>query len=373
MMHSSAGPPNFRRPLQIVDRWLPGLGPKTHALTSRFLVSGALAVLTSGGILAQAPVAELPAQPLAEPVRLEMPAFGTAVEIEVRDLPRADAEAAIQAALTEVHNLSLLLDPDSELPGSLGDLNRNAGIAGIPVDPKIQALVVHGLRFCLWSAGAHGPLGGAIYELWQTKAETGVQPNPYDLRDAVATANCDRLQLDDIGATAALSKGSRIEARGMVRGFAIDRAIEVLREHGVSNAVVEIDWIIRAIGRGHDGRGWLVAVPGTGGTRDPLDQLWLHDQSLALLRRTGNDQNVWVDQRTGVPARGVVQVATVTAQAVDADALAATLFVLGLNQGQRHLGQLKPRPSVLFLLGNSSGIPLESPYRWSELDRVRRR
>ncbi|MEO1365949.1 MAG: hypothetical protein AAFX50_02145, partial [Acidobacteriota bacterium] len=67
----------------------------------------------------------------------------------------------------------------------------------------------------------------------------------------------------------------------------------------------------------------------------------------------------------------VVAVTAVSELGVDAEALASTLFVVGYNQGQLLLGQLSPRPSVLWLLGQNSGTPLESRYRWSSLSRPR--
>lgn len=47
---------------------------------------------------------------------------------------------------------------------------------------------------------------------------------------------------------------------GIAKGFALDRIIEALADHGVQSALVEIGGEVRAIGRHPDGRGWRVAV-----------------------------------------------------------------------------------------------------------------
>ena len=118
-----------------------------------------------------------------------------------------------------------------------------------------------------------------------------------------------------------------------------------------------------------------MAIPGVEGTRNPLEQVWLLDGSLAIVRRSPEGSAARPrpsNLRTGVPARGVVQVAAVSELAIDTQALATTLFVVGLTEGQRLLGALDPRPSVFWLLGTGSGVPLESTYRWSELRRLDR-
>lgn len=339
-----------------------------------------LAVLGSAGVLAGSASAQtvsvqtVSAQTVSaqtddgpiEPVRLASEIFGGPLEIEVRDLPRQRAEAAIRAAILEAFEISLLADPDGERPEGLGALNRAAGGPAVALDPRIAELLLRAQQYCVWSENAHGPLGGRIYALWQDGT-----PDPRELRAAIDTATCDKLLLEtDETPRARLADGARADVRGMRRGFAVDRAMAVLREHGARNAVIEVESLVRAIGAGLEDRGWPVAIPGVEGTRHPLDQVWLHDQSLALSRADSYAERP-IDLRDGVPSRGVVQVAAVSELAMDVEALATTLYVLGLPSGKRLLGRLSPRPSVLWLLGTAQGTPLESTYLWSNLDRER--
>ncbi len=311
----------------------------------------------------------------AEPVRLSAAAFGIEAEIEVRDLPREQAVAAARDALREIFEISRLSDPAGDLPGGIGALNA-AGGQPLVLETRIGELLRRGLQYCLWTNGAHGPLGGEIYRLWNGSAER--LPEPSELRDAVVGAACNRMALaaGETGISAQIAEGSRVAALGMERGFAIDRAAELLRAAGVENAWLEIGGVWRAMGSGPEGRGWLAILPPAPGERRPSDQVWLRDQSLAIAARVpvgGEPEIRFIDQRTGVPPRGVILVAAVTEEAVDAEALAATLYVTGLREGHLRLGGLTPRPSVYWLLGQGKGEPLESTYQWSALERVRRR
>ncbi|MEM8996390.1 MAG: FAD:protein FMN transferase, partial [Acidobacteriota bacterium] len=236
-------------------------------------------------------------------------------------------------------------------------------------DPRTFELLRRGLQLCLWSSGAFSPLGGGVYALWE-----GGHPPALDLREAVTGAGCNLLQLaPEVPPRVSIPAASTLDLRGLSAGFAIDRAADVLLEAGIDNALVELGEIARALGGGPGGDGWLATIPGVAGTRDPLDRILLRDQSLATVRlaRRGDGGPQLVDLRTGVRSSGVVAVTAVSELGVDAEALASTLFVVGYNQGQHLLGQLSPRPSVLWLLGQNSGTPLESRYRWSSLSRPR--
>ncbi len=321
----------------------------------------------------------------AEPVRLAATAFGASAEVEVRGLPRAAAEAAARQALEEIFAVGQLADPEARLSGGVGALNAAAGQEDpLPLSESVAELLLRGLQLCIWSNGAHGPLGGELYRLW---GNDGL-PEPTDLRWAVASADCGRLGLAGGDSPAAtVAEGSRIDPAWMARGLAIDRAASRLQKLGVENAWLEIGPVVRALGAGPDGQGWPLVLPPPAGSPEPMDELWLQDQALAVVRRPPSDGvpdhrpevDSWnagptlIDQRTGVPARGVVAVAVVIEKAWDAEALAASLFILGLREGQLRLGGYRPRPSILWFLGAGKGEPLASTYNWSALRRTPRR
>ncbi len=312
-----------------------------------------------------------------EPLRLQIAVpGGTFAEVEVRDLPRPAATAAAQAALTELFKIVQLAEMQGEGPGTLHALQAAAGQGPQPLAPHLAEILRRSLQFCAWSGGAHGPLGGELLRLWQELDDQALTPDPGALRSAVIQADCRRLRLSSAsaGPTAELTAGSRIAVRGMARGYAMDRAFAVLAEHGVKNAWVEIGNIYRAMGGGPSGEGWPMILPAAPGSDEPLDQLWLRDQALVMIGLGDNAQAAnppLIDQRTGSPARGVVAVVTVTSLAADAVGLAEALAIIGMRDGQMRLGSLTPRPSIYWLLGERTGTPLASTYRWSDLPRIR--
>jgi FAD:protein FMN transferase len=321
-----------------------------------------------------------PAPPAApapvQPRRATAPAFGGMLEIEVRDLPRAAADVAIEAAAGEVGEVERMTDsvrPDSEL----GALNAAAGKPPRRLDPRLFAALARALDFCFWSEGKEGPLARDLHRLWWRGGDRPLpaDPAPDALARATDAAACRHLSLDPRQQTATLAAGSALDLVDFSAGLAIDRAIELLRQRGSANAFVRIGGVRRGIGAGRDGRGWMIDLPALGGLPEPIGRIFLRDQSLALVSRDDRPlrvggQLLWpfIDQRSGRPAaEGVFATLVVTELAIDAQALAATLTITGSQEGTLLTGSIRPRPSILWLMGSGNGSPLLVPYRWTEV------
>jgi len=309
------------------------------------------------------------------PVRVAATAFGKPAEIEVRDLSREAARAAIQSAFDEIAEIERLTQPDA--------LNAGAGQGPQALDPRLIPLLVRAQEFCFWSEGAHGPQGRDLYEAWGLRgsspagAPAGAPPGLPDterLERAKVAARCDTLRLDPAKGTAELATGAQLDLGGFAEGYAVDRAVEVLRQKGVGNGFVQIGAVQRAFGGGADGRGWKVMLPQFPGMDRAAGLFLLRDRAAAVLSIDDNPLKIadqallpYVHQRTGLPAQGVAGVAAVTDLAVDAQALAIAMALTGPREGQLRLGSLRPNPSVLWFLGNGSGAPLQVDHRWGEI------
>ncbi|HEV8583076.1 MAG TPA: FAD:protein FMN transferase [Thermoanaerobaculia bacterium] len=319
----------------------------------------------------------LGAPPSPSGARLSAKAFGGAVEVEVRDLPSAGAREVIQKALAEISEIERLTD-SSRTDESLAALNAAAGKGPQALDSRLLAALTRALDFCFWSEGAHGPLGRDLYTLWGLRAQVAEPPAPERVEQAVGSAACSRLTLDQQRRTATLAEGSGLDLWGFAEGFAADRAVEVLRQGGAANGYVRIGPIQRAFGPGPGGKaqGWPVALPQVPGLEGSAGQVYLRDSALAVasradhpLRDSGTAAFPYVNQRTGLPAQGVQMTAAVTELALDAQGLAVALLLTGPREGELRIGSLRPRPSVLWFLGSGAGTPLQVGYRWSEVSR----
>jgi thiamine biosynthesis lipoprotein len=313
--------------------------------------------------------------PSPAPVHQDFQAFGRPAEIELRDLPPERAHPAIQKALAEIAEIERLTSADRP-DGGLTALNAAAGSGPQPLDARLLAVLARAGEFCLWSEGAHGPLGRDLYAIWGLRTPVEKPPTPERAEKAVGLAACGRLAVDARAGTATLAAGSGVDLWGFAAGFAVDRAVEILRQAGAGNGFVRIGAVQRGFGRGPAGKGWPVVLPRVPGLEESAGRVLLRDASLAVAAQVDHPLNgsaatgfPYINQRTGQPARAVLATAAITNTALDAEGLAAALLIAGPREGELRMGTLDPRPSALWLLGGGTGPPLQVGYRWSEVRR----
>lgn len=332
-----------------------------HAL----IVTVCLFTHALSGSLAAAQPAAAPQGEIPTALRIAGSAFGERLEVEVLDLPKPAAEKALDDAWDAVVRAER----------ELGKLNAAARTGKATLSPDLFALLARASSFCTWSDGASGAAGGAVYRLWEEGAQRGALPTPDRLEEAAATAKCSRLTLQAETSQIALTPGSELDLRGFVRGWAVDLAVRSLVEAGATNLRVELGPVTRGVGPGPGGKGWPISLPTLSASGNPLSRVLLVDQAIAVvdpelaaLTIAGERILPAFDLRSGRPATGVSSVAAVTTLAADAEPLAMAMSVLGANGGQLRLGSLRPKPSVLWLLGSGDTAVVASS-NWSAVRR----
>jgi thiamine biosynthesis lipoprotein ApbE len=191
--------------------------------------------------------------------------FSSDAVIEVSEASRSQAELAIRQAFEALRRaeFNLTLIPDaSATPGPIAHLQATADSGEeTHLSQEILQFLSRTLDFCLWSDGAHGPLGAPLYDLRagrQVDLPGSTNPN---LRAVLDLVDCRRLMLDRDASTGKLEAGTRLDLRGFQHGYAVDRGVEALKENGITSGVIRIGSVTRGFGVGSDKRGWRVDLP----------------------------------------------------------------------------------------------------------------
>jgi FAD:protein FMN transferase len=173
------------------------------------------------------------------------PLLGTFVEIAVSGAPAADMNAAIDdafAAVRDVHRLMSFHEPASDL----SHVNRRASVNAVPVHPWTYRVLELALELYRRSAGAFditvAPTLQALGML--PRGPDGIAAPPIDHGDSDAIelmADC-RVRLRCPGLT--------LDLGGIAKGFAVDRAVDVLRRHGMPRALVNAGGDMATFGLG---------------------------------------------------------------------------------------------------------------------------
>lgn len=310
----------------------------------------------------------------AQGPRVRTTAFGRPTLIEVLPVPGLDSEPALRAAREALATVEASFGRGE---GNVLDPIETRAVQGpVPVAPLLFDLVSRAWDFCQWSHGAHGPLGHELYRLWGLPDAVSALPTPMSLQGAVSLARCDRMRLDPKARTIELATGSRLQLWGFAAGYGVDRAVAALQEAGFHNGRVAVGRVGRAFGLGPEGKGWPIDLPEVTSFDGGPNRIYLRDAAVAMvswedrpLEIAGDVYAPYLDQRTGRPPDRMVATVAYTVGALDAQALAVSLYVLGANEGQMLLGAIRPSPSILWVEGSRDGEPLLVQYRWSNVPR----
>jgi thiamine biosynthesis lipoprotein len=221
-------------------------------------------------------------------------------------------------------------------------LNAAAGLAPARVAPDLMRLLLRARHLHDATQAAVDVAAGRLVRAWGFLARHGRTPSDEVLAAAKAHSGMHLVELDEQASTVAFRcRGLELNLGSIGKGWAIDRAVELLQRRGASNACLHGGRSsVRAIGHrrrvDETHRGWPV------GLRHPLRpnrRLATFHLSEKALGTSGSGTQFFVengrklghilDPRSGRPAEGVLSATVVTNSAADADGLATALYVLG--------------------------------------------
>jgi len=265
----------------------------------------------------------------------------TIVSITVVSESKEKAEAAIDKTFKEIKKLERLLNFYSE-ESEIAEINKNSGIRPVKVSPETYEVVDISRTISEKTGGAFditiGPISG-LYDFVRKK-----RPSLQEIHALIPLVGYKKMVLNLEEKTVYLKKkGMKIDPGGIVKGYAADRAVEILKKEGIKAALVAIAGDIRCFGTKPDGGDWIVGIqnprPGKGG--DVFATIRLKDMAIST---SGDYQRYFIedgkryhhilDPATGLPASGLISVSVVGPLATYTDSLATAVFVKGLTEGR---------------------------------------
>jgi thiamine biosynthesis lipoprotein len=259
--------------------------------------------------------------------RRARPLLGTFVEITVAGAAPADMHAAIDAAfdaVAKVHGLMSFHDAGSDV----GRLNSEAWSRRVAVHSWTFQVLEAAVDLYRRSAGAFDIAVAPVLQ------DLGMLPRGKDdcslaSGELATTATIELLRDHQVRFQ---HPDARIDLGGIAKGFAVDRAINVLRDHGMPHGLVNAGGDLAALGPHAE----------TVHLRDPRDPsrlmlgLVIENQALASsghrfdpLRSANTSGTAVIDPRTGKPVQAIIAATVRAPTCMIADALTKVVMVEG--------------------------------------------
>lgn len=305
-------------------------------------------------------------------VRRSEKLLGVNVEVTVIAEDEEIGYINIEEALAEIRMVEKRIstaDPRSE--ASL--INARAGLAPVPVSRETFNLLQRAVQISELTYGAFDITVGALDSLWRFDGSLTRAPSREALDAVLPRVGYRQLQLDPANLTAFLPvAGMKIDLMGIGRGYAADRAKEVMLARQVPGGMISVGGDLTVWGSKATGEKWLLGIS------DPVQvghiRAWipLIESSVSMvrpenryLRFNGVTYGEVLDPASGMPVQNIEQVTVLARSAELSQALATALCVLGPDRGIRLVELLGDTEAIVVTTAGtmawSSGLMLKNP------------
>jgi len=260
--------------------------------------------------------------------------MGTFVIITVYDIDEEKANNAINVAFDKIERIDDLMSSyknDSEV----SILNRHGFLND--VSPELKQVLDKSIYYGNLSKGFFDVTVKPILDLYSYSFQELGRP-PTELAIDKTLKHVDFRNIVFVDNSIILKNNAQITLGGIAKGYAIDEAILVLEEHNVKHALVNAGGDMKALGSKLF-QDWKIALQNPRDENDYIAIITLNDKAVA----TSGDYERYFDEnksfhhivnpKTGYSATSLISVTIVADEAVDADALATSVFVLGFDEG----------------------------------------
>lgn len=275
--------------------------------------------------------------------------MGNRFEITVLEPDENRAAWLIERAIAEISRIEGLLS--TFLPESETNLiNEMAGITPVEVSGEMIALIQRAQRISELTQGAFDLSYGSIDKrLWNFDLSMKSLPDAAVARKSVRLINFRNIEVDPLNRTVFLKeKGMRIGFGGIGKGYAADRAKEVLVKEGVTSGIVNASGDLTAWGKQENGEPWTIGIADPNAANHLFSYINITDMSVAtsgnyekFVEINGKRYSHTIDPRTGMPVSGIKSVTIISPFAELSDALATPVMIMGTEIGLDMLNQMK--------------------------------
>jgi thiamine biosynthesis lipoprotein len=229
-------------------------------------------------------------------------------------------------------------------------INQYAGIKPVKVDEEVIGLIQRAVKISDITQGAFDITYGSIDKsLWNFDVNMTSLPDFESALQSVSLINYQNVMVDKVNSTVMLKhEGMRIGFGGIGKGYAADRAKQVLQNLGIKAGIVNAAGDLTTWGMQPDDRPWTIGIADPNQSELPFSSLNISNMAIATSGNyekfatiDGRKYSHTIDPKTGLPVSGIKSVTIICPSAELADALATPVVVMGVNVGLDLINQLQ--------------------------------
>lgn len=309
------------------------------------------------------------------PSRKVMGTFARCVSVAKN---KKSAEAANQAAFDKLVEVDEMMS-DFLTDSQLSKVNREAFAAPVKVSDELLTVLSKALEYSRLSDGAFDITIGPVVDLWHKAELINIKPTEEDIAAAKAKVGFEKLIIDAENKTVRFAvEGMRLDLGAIAKGYAIDRAVEAMKAAGATGGMIDVGGDIRCFGKPEKKDKWAIGLQDPDADSGLLMIIELENNAVAtsgdyqrFVLLDGEKFSHIMTPKKGASTKGLTSVTIIAKMAIDTDALATTVTVLGIEKGMELIENIEwtegfivpsdPNEEMKFSTGFKSYIRKQQP------------
>ncbi len=277
--------------------------------------------------------------------------MGTRVQIEIWHDDADEAEALIASGMREFDRIEQSMSTyiaESEI----SRVNDTAADGAVVIGSELFALISRALELSELTSGAFDITYDSVGQMYDYRENR--KPGAAAIEEALPAIDYRLVELDSDAMTIRFSRpGVRINLGGIAKGYACESVVALLRDQGVTNALVNAGGDTRLLGDRGNGP-WVVGVKDPEDESGVVTRLAADDEAVST---SGDYERFFIEDgvryhhilspSTGRSVDGVRSVTVVGPDATMTDGLSTSVFVLGREGGLELIEKLPDYEAIV--------------------------
>lgn len=279
----------------------------------------------------------------------------TFVEISCFSSDRESVLEAIENAFKELERIEKVFSKFDE-KSEVSMVNRLAPLGEVNITRELFGVIARSSYYSELTEGSFDITVAPIIDIWLLAQEKGSIPDDETIIEALKHTGYKNIAMDENKLTIRfLDKLMKIDLGGIAKGYAVDRAKDIILSHGIESGLINIGGNMFAVGSPRGKESWSIGIQHP---RDKKNIIYKIDLKNRAVSTSGDYERFFtlngrrfshiINPIVGRPAEGVVSVTVVADSAEEADALSTAVFVMGVEKGLRFIRSLGNIEAFIF-------------------------
>lgn len=286
--------------------------------------------------------------------------MGTYIVLQVYDEGK---EEALDDAIARIEELDEKLS-SNDAGSEIDAINQAAGENPVEVSDDVFSLIEIAHEYSAVPNSGFDYTIGPITSLWRIGFDDARVPEPEEIEAVLPLVDYSNSELNADEQTVYLTEeGMRIDLGAIAKGYIADEVIEVVKEHDVTTAIIDLGGNVVVMGDSpnRDTGGFNVGVQNPDSSRGEIvGSINLKDKTIVTsgiyeryIEKDGETYHHLLNPATGYPFDNeLAGVTIITDKSVDGDALSTLVFGFGLEEGLEYVNQLENTEGVFITKEN---------------------